>query len=82
MRFLSQIFCAFKLAASSHLNQSTRVLSNSQVGRVWTISRFAKLKGRELLYLIFMLGFFYGSYRKNEENFEFYKKVRKFSTEL
>ena len=24
-----------------------------------------------------MLGFFYGSYRNNEENFEFYKKIRK-----
>jgi len=51
MHFLSQIFCAFKLAASSHLSQSTRVLSNSQVGRVWTISRFAKLKERELCYI-------------------------------
>jgi len=32
MRFLSKILCAFKLAASSHLSQSTSVLSNSQVG--------------------------------------------------
>ena len=84
MRFLSQIFCAFKLAAAriSVVSKSTRVLSNSQLGRVWTISRFAKLKERELLYLIFMLGFFYGSYKKNEENFEFYKKIRKFLVEL
>jgi len=72
----------FQASSSSHLSKSTRVLSNSQVGRVWTISRFAKLKERELLYLIFMLGFFYGSHRKNEENFEFYKKIRKFLVEL
>jgi len=37
--------------------------------------RFAKRKGREPLYLTFMMGFFYGSYRKKEENFEFLQRT-------
>jgi len=52
------------------------VLSNSQVGRVWTISQFAKLKGRELLYLPLMMGFLYRSYIKEEEHFSLSKKMK------
>ena len=76
MRFLSQIFCAFKLAVISHLSQSMLVLSNSEVGHVWTISRFANLKGRELLHLTLMMEFLYGSYIKEEENFSLSKKMK------
>ena len=102
MRFLSQIFCAFKLAAA-RTSVSQRAFCQIVKSGVSGLSRFAKLKERELLSL-FMLGFFYGSYRKNEENFEFlqentkvfsrairflveenfefYKKIRKFLAEL
>ena len=78
-KFKSDIL-RFQASSSSHLSKSTRVLSNSQVRRVWTISRFAKLKEKELLYLVFMLGFFYGSHRKNEENFEFLQEDTKVSS--
>ena len=58
---------AVELAVSSYLSQSTRILSNSQVGRVWTISRFSELNGREPL-SYFNDEILYASYREKEEN--------------